>query len=205
MRKLHLRQQRLRRLAILCLLFVTPKEASGTCWEKVTNPYLDADPGMNQALCGSCVWYCLGDACAVGDCNDGDYDNDGNPDCRCEMCGVEYSDKIFDSSTASCVTSITDEDGNVISADGVAEFVCPGIELDTNYFGGDCNCLDEDDLVSRDGLFLEGISEADDCVRKCDTYGAEYYVYQSNSNKCWCKTEEGYNVRLRVQRCPECD
>ena len=161
---------------------------AAACWQQIKNPYLEADPDMKSALCGECQWECSGDVCGSSNCSD-------TSGCRCSNCGEEVPGTVFNPSTSECVTELYTPEGTILTAEGEAEVICEGIELNTNYFGGDCGCLEEDDYVSRDGVYIQPVYTADDCVVKCYTYGAPFYVFQQTSSRCWCKTDEGHQVR----------
>jgi len=180
--------------SILLLLATFVAHTSAECWEKIENPYIYSDEGLAQYMCGACNWACVGDMCGAESCNDGDYDGDGVADCRCDICGEEVPDTVFNAETGRCEGQLYDEDGNIITAEGVQIVYCDGIEPDTNYLGGDCGCLAEDPFASYDGTHLESILSADDCVYKCSAYGTPLYVYIERTTKCWCKLEEAYDV-----------
>ncbi len=179
-------------LAIVVGLSSYPIRTTG-CWQQLHNPFIEADPGLNAYLCGACSWECIGDDCGAPECDGGDYNGDGQSDCRCDICGEEILDTVFNSETCRCVTQIIDADGNVITSGGVEVPVCEGIELDTNYIGGDCNCYEGNPLISYDRTHLR-IPDADSCVYACQSYSMPYYVFREIGQQCWCKSEEGYNV-----------
>lgn len=185
------------RSALCCIVGILASTCRGVngCWQRVDNPVIWSDPGLAEAVCGSCAWSCIGDTCAAPDCNDGDYDGDGQPDCRCDLCGEEVSGTVFNSVTCRCESQIIDADGNIVSADGVEEPVCVGIEVDTNYVGGDCGCYEESPFVSYDGTHLRSLEDADACVRACAEYNMPKYVYRESSQQCWCKAAEAADVR----------
>jgi hypothetical protein len=189
-------------LAIAVGLSTCPIHTAG-CWEQIHNPFIEADAALEAYLCGACSWECVGDDCGAAECDGGDYNGDGQADCRCDICGEEILDKVFNGVTCRCVTQIIDADGNIITSGGVELPVCEGIEVGTNYVGGDCNCYDDDPLVSYDGTHLR-IADTDSCVYACRDYSMPYYAFREQGQQCWCKSEEGYNVRLVACTFPTC-